>query len=186
MASNKIIRSLCPLQFGHFVRSNSAILSAQFGHFVRPIRPFCPLYSAILSPLFGQNGRLFYIRNLIRVHCTPDSRWCHHYARACTRVHTREKTALKDAGWRARLAPFRYAAALIGALLRWFLQGFAGFQLGSGERISSTRWRYRPWRVAERPVFRGRAPDRKSMRRKKRRERGTHVQQTAFYPSSGG
>lgn len=111
MASNKIIRSLCPLQFGHFVR---------------PIRPFCPLYSAILSPLFGQNGRLFYIRNLIRVHCTPDSRWCHHYARACTRVHTRERMALKDAGWRARLAPFRPAVALIGALLRWFLQGFDG------------------------------------------------------------
>ena len=39
---------------------------------------------------------------------------------------TREKTALKDAGWRARLAPFRYAAALIGALLRWFLQDFDG------------------------------------------------------------
>ena len=33
---------------------------------------------------------------------------------------------MKDAGWRARLAPFRYAAALIGALLRWFLQDFDG------------------------------------------------------------
>ena len=92
-----------------------------------PIRPFCPPNSAILSLLFGQNGRLFYIRNLIRVHCTPDSRWCHHYARACTRVHTREKTALKDAGWRARLAPFRYAAARIGAPRGCFLQGFDAF-----------------------------------------------------------
>ncbi len=51
---------------------------------------------------------------------------CYTRARACVRVCTRERTALKDAGWRARLAPFRYAAALIGALLRWFLQGFDG------------------------------------------------------------
>ena len=34
--------------------------------------------------------------------------------------------ALKDAGWRARLAPFRYAAAQIGAWPRPFLQGFDG------------------------------------------------------------
>ena len=33
---------------------------------------------------------------------------------------------MKDAGWRARLAPFRPAAARIGALLRCFLQGFDG------------------------------------------------------------
>lgn len=46
---------------------------------------------------------------------------------ACMRVCTREGTALKDAGWRAKLAPFRYAAALIGALLRWFLQDFDAF-----------------------------------------------------------
>ena len=38
------------------------------------------------------------------------------------RVCTRERTALKDAGWNAKLAPFRPAAAQIGALLRWFLQ----------------------------------------------------------------
>lgn len=42
------------------------------------------------------------------------------------RVYARERTALKDAGWRARLAPFRYAAALIGALRGCFLQGFDG------------------------------------------------------------
>lgn len=78
----------CPIISGNGCKqNNSAIMSFQFGHFVRPIRPFCPLYSAILSPLFGQNGRLFYIRNLIRVHCTPESRWCHHYARA--RVYAR-------------------------------------------------------------------------------------------------
>ena len=41
---------------------------------------------------------------------------------ACMRVCTREGTALKDAGWRAKLAPFRYAAALIGAPRRCFLQ----------------------------------------------------------------
>ena len=107
------IVTTCPIISGNgFKQNNSVIMSApirpfcplQFGHFVRPIRPFCPLYSAILSPLFGQNGRLFYIRNLIRVHCTPDSRWCHHYARACTRVHTREKTALKGAGRGGKLA----------------------------------------------------------------------------------
>lgn len=40
---------------------------------------------------------------------------CYTRARACVRVCTRERTALKDAGWRARFAPFRYAAALIGA-----------------------------------------------------------------------
>lgn len=51
---------------------------------------------------------------------------CYTRARACVRVCTREGTALKDAGWRAKLAPFRHAAALIGALLRWFLQGFDG------------------------------------------------------------
>ena len=33
---------------------------------------------------------------------------------------------MKDAGWRARLAPFRYAAARIGAPRGWFLQGFDG------------------------------------------------------------
>lgn len=42
------------------------------------------------------------------------------------RVHTRERTALKGAGRGARLAPFRPAAARIGALLRWFLQDFDG------------------------------------------------------------
>ena len=34
---------------------------------------------------------------------------------------------MKDAGWRARLAPFRYAAALIGAPRGCFLQGFDAF-----------------------------------------------------------
>ena len=43
------------------------------------------------------------------------------------RVCTRERTALKDAGWRARLAPFRYAAALIGAPRGCFLQDFDAF-----------------------------------------------------------
>ena len=42
------------------------------------------------------------------------------------RVYAREKTALKDAGRGGKLAPFRPAAALISALLRWFLQGFDG------------------------------------------------------------
>lgn len=41
-------------------------------------------------------------------------------------ARVRARTALKDAGWRARLAPFRPTAARIGALLRWFLQGFDG------------------------------------------------------------
>ena len=43
-------------------------------------------------------------------------------ARACMRA----RTALKDAGWRARLAPFRPAAARIGAPRGCFLQGFDG------------------------------------------------------------
>lgn len=46
--------------------------------------------------------------------------------RARVYARVRARTALKDAGWRARLAPFRHAAARIGALLRWFLQGFDG------------------------------------------------------------
>ena len=46
--------------------------------------------------------------------------------RARVYARVRARTALKDAGWRAKLAPFRYAAARIGALLRWFLQGFDG------------------------------------------------------------
>lgn len=48
-------------------------------------------------------------------------------AYAPPRARVRARTALKGAGWRAKLAPFRYAAALIGALLRWFLQGFDAF-----------------------------------------------------------
>lgn len=47
---------------------------------------------------------------------------CYTRARACVRVCTREGTALKDAGRGGKLAPFRYAAALIGALRGWFLQ----------------------------------------------------------------
>lgn len=46
--------------------------------------------------------------------------------RARVYARVRARTALKDAGWRARLAPFRPAAARIGAPLRWFLQGFDG------------------------------------------------------------
>lgn len=49
-------------------------------------------------------------------------------SRACAppRARVRARTALKDAGWRARLAPFCYAAALIGALQGCFLQDFDG------------------------------------------------------------
>lgn len=47
--------------------------------------------------------------------------------RARVYARVRARTALKDAGWRTKLAPFRYAAALIGALLRWFLQDFDAF-----------------------------------------------------------
>lgn len=46
--------------------------------------------------------------------------------RARVYARVRARTALKDAGWRAKLAPFRYAAALIGAPQGCFLQGFDG------------------------------------------------------------
>lgn len=46
--------------------------------------------------------------------------------RARVYARVRARTALKDAGWRARLAPFRHAAARIGAPRGCFLQGFDG------------------------------------------------------------
>lgn len=75
---------------------------------------------------------------------------CYTRARACVRVCTREKTALKDAGWRARLAPFRYAVALIGAPRRCFLQVTGNLERSGMMGIASNSAR-RSGRKAENP-----------------------------------